>query len=183
MVNEYGKNAALKAHVDKGMEAGNAALAAYVSVDVAKRLRAGTKFTPALVSWYANIFEPQSVANTEFTPEIFEAFVKRIEQQFPGNIDPMTPAIWSRVAEAGPSGKAINLGNFNKTANTFSVGIWISGQNGLNIYNASTTLSYVMVKKRMLYITIFKQVKKDTDLQSLLDLTRMWTAAIVEANR
>jgi hypothetical protein len=180
---EYSKNSALKSYIDGGMEPGNAALAAYVPIELAKRYDAGGKFSPADLTFYADIFEPQSIANMDFTPDLFEGFAARIKQQFPDSIDVLTPAILSRLAEAGPTGKPTNLGNFNKTADTLSVAILISGQHGRNIVTVGTTLSYVMAKQRLLYLIVFKQIKKDTDLQALMDQTRKWTAAIVAANK
>jgi hypothetical protein len=183
MVNDYGKNAALKTHFDSGMEPGNTALAAFVPAELDKRYEAGSKFSPADLSFYTSVFEPQSVANVDVTPQLFEGFIARVKQQFPDSIEPLTPAILSRIAEVGPSGKPMNLGNFNNTADRFSVAVLMSGQHGRNIVTAGTTLSYVLVRKRLLYLTVFKQIKKDTDLQSLLDYTQKWTAAIVAANK
>jgi hypothetical protein len=187
MVDQYNRTAGLKNFVDAGMQPGNVAMAAYVTDAVAKRLNAGGKFNPAELNPYANIFEPQSVRDMEFTPELFDAFVARTRQQFPDAVDPLTPAILAHIAEKG-SGSAspvTNVGNFNRSANTFSVVILTvtTSRDQSSIVTLASTLSYVMVKKRMIYVDVVRKIHQLTELQPLMDFTKKWTAAIADVNK
>jgi len=44
-------------------------------------------------------------------------------------------------------------------------------------------MSHVVVKKRLLYINIYKEFTADEDAAVLRDFTRKWTAAIIAANK
>src|SRR5260221_14622294 len=59
-VNEYPKNAELKAHFDASMEQGNELIATHVPKAVAARLDTGAKLGHGDLPFFTNIYVPQS---------------------------------------------------------------------------------------------------------------------------
>jgi hypothetical protein len=79
--------------------------------------------------------------------------------------------------------RPVNLGSIDRRPNVFSVLIMSATEQPEKRTAMFGVISYVAVKGRMLYLSIYKVYTKDKDAEMLRDFSRKWADEILAANR
>jgi hypothetical protein len=145
---------------------------------------------------FTKILVSKQTRGLDLTPELFAAVVAGLENNFSKDLDPDGELM--KHAEKN-SGKGLtkfrgtetpvdisgtkNLGFFQKTDQVFSGMMGMT----LEVYGRKIpmlcTLSFVKVKKRLLFAYAYKLYPAENDVAMLIGLTKNWTAKIVETNK
>jgi hypothetical protein len=168
-------------------------LASHVENSVAKRIERGGN--PPL-DLYTKVSVDKQLKTVDETPELFAATVAVLEKNFDNYIDPTQPLMKSVIkntdqgltAEYGREAKVDlsqprRLGFFEKKADVLSA-LMITEVHVLRRTKTMlTSISLVNVNRRLLYVYGYKVFSSESDIQTLIDFTKKWTAAIVAANK
>lgn len=121
----------------------------------------------------------------EFTSSLQRDFETAVDANLLTAVEAARKALserWGRPADIGMV-RPVNLGFFEKQPNLSSV-MMMSPiiKDGKQIPMLGV-MSHVVVNKRLLYISIYKELTADEDAIILRDFTKKWTAAIIAANK
>lgn len=142
--------------------------------------------------FYATIATHNSMDNVDVTPEMFADFATTTERDLTRLIHEAMPQAEEesrrtreRMGKSTDIGleNPRNLGAFDKHPDVLSVMMMMSAIEGNRSIQMIAVRSYVVVKRRLLYINIYKDYSGDADIKFLQDFARKWTAEIVEANK
>ena len=175
------------AQFKRGEDPGNEIIAAYLPNAAIRELMASGMVNKTFL---ARISILSKFKTADVTPEEFADSVAYLEKHTPEFLDPNGPLVKS-VLNLKKFEKLKNisidqprsLGVFERNDRVFSTLILFS----VGIQDQKIVLlgaiSYVHVRDRLLYGSIFKVLSENEDIETVRGLSKKWTAAIVSANK
>ena len=181
--NEFGKDLVLTAKLKATMEANNELLAIYVTNDDIARRKRGASGPPG---FYIAVISMKNVQNTDITAEDFKALAEREGRSFPLEVDPKNKEIAATVDSVvnGKTGqKPVVLGWFDKQPDSFGA-MLIGGTQFVGVpIAAASAYSYILVRKRIVYVIAFRIVNDVTEVVTYADFIKKWSSQIKAANK
>lgn len=190
-VNGYPRIPELAGHMKALSDPDSRILTVHLTRELAAKIEKGEPVER--LGFYATISVQKGMNDTDVTPAMFAEFIAALQRDFETAVDANMPTSveaarkalserWGRPADIGMV-RPVNLGFFDRQANLSSV-MMLSPilKDGKQIPMLGV-MSHVVVNKRLLYISIYKELTADEDAMSLRDFTKKWTAAIISANK
>jgi hypothetical protein len=190
-VNGYPRLPELAGHMKALGDPESRILTVHLTREIAAKIEKGERVER--LDFYATISVQKAINDIDVTPAMFAEFTSSLQRDFETAVDANLPTAveaarkalserWGRPADIGMV-RPVNLGFFDKQPNLSSVmmlsPILIDGKQ----IPMLSVMSHVVVNKRLLYISIFKELTVDGDAVALRDFTKKWTAAIIAANK
>jgi hypothetical protein len=148
------------------------------------------------LEFYAKVSVLRAAKTVDFTPDLFAFYTTDLEKKFDKMLDPTGPALAPLIknAEKGLDthwGRGTgfdlkepkNLGFFDKQPCIFSAMVLMNVELLEKKIPLLVSLSFVLVNKRIVYVSGYRRLTNGKDAEVLRDFTMKWTAGIVAANK
>jgi hypothetical protein len=148
------------------------------------------------IDLYTKVSVAKKARSMDITPESFAVIVTAVEKNFTNYVDPNSPIMKRSIASANTKMKErtgedvglklrepTNLGFFDKRPGVLSTMAIMNVEANGRSQAVLTSVSFLLVNKRCIYVAVFKGLTGDEDVKTVQDLTKKWTTAIIAANR
>jgi hypothetical protein len=183
MVDEFGKNAEMTTNIAKQLEPAFQLLAVYETKEDVIRREKGGSGPPG---FYTSVGSIKSLKDFDVAPDDFAVLVAKQIEPFPLELDPKNKELILTLnkAEKGLVGNPpVVFGWFDKQPDSFSAMMLVGWKLVGVPVTAGLVISYVHVKKRVVYLRTFRIVNDMNDVVTLADFVKKWSAEIKAANK
>ena len=186
----------IKHHFTITEDPGNDMLGVYLTAADCNKLRAG-EFGP--FNFYTKVSVRRTVRAEDYSAERFANLVATFRKSGAQVLDingtvmkNATERLGTGLSELNKQetkvdlGQPVNLGEFDTRPNIYSVMLLVNFKTKIGDNEVSTPilggLSFVRVKRRMIYVYTYRKYESKTDAVILRDFTRKWIGQILAAN-